>query len=123
MNKEDKEICEKIGIKNINEEEVSKEEVEGIYYHNYKELKIEVSGYKKLEAVKNDDFTVLPDYMDDKNIENSRMAFRIKSGMVDKIKMNLRDHTKIISHVKNVGSERMKHNAMQRYVQGGMNRE
>ena len=84
LNREVKEICENIGVKNINEEDVSKEEVEeGIYYHDYKELKIEVSGYKKLEAIKND-------YMNDKNIENSRMAFRIKSGMVNKIKVNFK---------------------------------
>ena len=56
LNREVKEICENIGVKNINEEDLSKEEVEeGIYYHDYKELKIEVSGYKKLEAIKNDD--------------------------------------------------------------------
>ena len=91
LNREVKGICENIGVKNINEEDVSKEEVEeGIYYHDYKKLKIEVSGYKKLEAIKNDDFTELPDYMNDKNIENSRMAFRINSGMVNKIKMNFK---------------------------------
>ena len=58
-----------------------------------------------------------------KQLKKSRTAFRIKSGMVNKIKMNFRDHTKKISQVKNVRLERMKRNAMQRYVQGGLNRE
>ena len=81
----------KIGVKNINEEDVSKEDVEeGIYCHNYKEMKNKVSGYKKLEAIKDDDFTELPDYMKDRILENCRMGFIIKSNMVNKIKMNLK---------------------------------
>ena len=39
-----KEICEKVGVSNMNEKEVSKEELEeDIYFHNYKEMKLEVS--------------------------------------------------------------------------------
>ena len=53
-------------------------------------MKIEVSSYKKLETIRNEDFTQLPDYMNDKSLENSRMGFRIKSGMVNKIKMNFK---------------------------------
>ena len=84
-----KEICDKIGVNNINEEDVSKDEIEeGIYYNHYKEMKLEISGYKKLEAIKNDDFSELPDYMNEKSLENARMAFRIKAGMVNRIKMN-----------------------------------
>ena len=66
---------------NLNEEEVSKEELEdGIYYHHYKEMKLEVCGYKKLEAVKNDDFTKLPEYMNDKSLDRARMASYIRKG-------------------------------------------
>ena len=66
---------------------MSKEELEeDIYFHNYKEMKLEVSSYKKLEAIQNDDFTELPDFMNVKSIDNARMAFRIKSGMVNRIK-------------------------------------
>ena len=84
-----KEICREIGVHNLNEKDVSKEELEdAIYFHNYKEMKLEVSSYKKLEAIKNDDFRELPDFMNDKSIDNARMGFRIKSGMVNKIKMN-----------------------------------
>ena len=93
--REVKEICEEIGVSNINEEDVSKEELEdGIYYHNYKEMKLDISGYKKLEAIKHDDLTELPDYMNDKSIENARMAFRIRSGMVNRIKTNYKGSCK-----------------------------
>ena len=67
LSTEVKEICKEIGINNINEKEVNKEEIEeAIYYHNYKEMKIEVNSYKKLEEIKNDNFTELPKYMNDK---------------------------------------------------------
>ena len=69
LSSEVKEICEEIRVKNINEEDVSKKDVEeGIYYHDYNEMKIEVSSYKKLETIRNEDFTQLPDYMNDKSL-------------------------------------------------------
>ena len=81
-----KDICENVGVSNLNEDEVSKEELEdGIYYHHYKEMKLEGCGYKKLEAVKKDDFTKLPEYMNEKSVDRARLAFRIKSEMVNTI--------------------------------------
>ena len=43
-----------------------------------------------MEEIKNDDFTDVPEYMNDKSLDNARMAFRIKFGMVNKIKMNFK---------------------------------
>ena len=84
-------ICEEIGINNINEKEVNKDEIEeAIYFHNYKEMKIEANSFKKLEDIKNDDFTEVPEYMNYKSLENARMAFRIKYGMVNRIKINFK---------------------------------
>ena len=86
-----KNICEEIGVRNINEQDVSKEELEeAVYFHHYKEMKLEVCEYKKLESVKNDHFTELPEYMNEKSLDNARMAFRIKTEMVNKIKMNFK---------------------------------
>ena len=48
-------------------------------------MKLEGCGYKKLEAVKKDDFTKLPEYMNEKSVDRARVAFRIKSEMVNKI--------------------------------------
>ena len=53
-------------------------------------MKLEVCEYKKLESVKNDNFTELPEYMNEKSLDNARMAFRIKTEMVNKIKMNFK---------------------------------
>jgi hypothetical protein len=72
-----KEICREIGVPNLNEKDVSKEELEeAIYFHNYKEMKLEVSSYKKLEAIKNDDFRELPEFMNDKSINRIKMNYK-----------------------------------------------
>ena len=54
----------------------------------YKELKIDMQRYDKLEDEKDKGFTKLPSYMEGKCLEDIRLAFRIKSKMVRKIKMN-----------------------------------
>ena len=52
---------------------MSKAELEeAIYFYNYKEMKLEVSSYKKLEAIKNDDFRELPEFMNDNSINNGK---------------------------------------------------
>ena len=71
------------------EKEVAKDKLEeAIYYHNYKEMKVEMSELEKLEDIKNDNFTELPEYMKEKSLEKARIAFRIRSKMVQNIKMN-----------------------------------
>ena len=68
---------------------MTKEELdEAIKYHNYKEMKLEVISYKKLDGIQDYDFRELPDYMHNKSIKNATMAFRIKSGMENRIRMN-----------------------------------
>ena len=89
LSKEVREICKAVGLEDINQKEVDKEAMEeAIFFHNYKEMKQELQGYKKLEDIKDNDFTKMPEYMEDKSLENARMAFRIKSKMVQSIKMN-----------------------------------
>ena len=51
-------------------------------------MKIDMQRYEKLEDEKDKDFTKLPCYMEGKGLEDIRLAFRIKSKMVRKIKMN-----------------------------------
>ena len=89
LSQEVKEICRNIGIDNINDTMVDKDTIEeAIFYHNYKEMKIDMQRYEKLEDEKDKDFTKLPCYMEGKGLEDIRLAFRIKSKMVRKIKMN-----------------------------------
>ena len=48
------EICQKIGLKNLNDEDSSKEEIkEAIFFRNYLDMKEDMEKYKKLEAIKN----------------------------------------------------------------------
>ena len=48
---------------------VEKETIdEAIFYHNYKEMKIDMQKYEKLEDVKDDDFRELPSYFEEKNV-------------------------------------------------------
>ena len=78
-----------VGLEDINQKEVDKEAMEeAIFFQNYKEMKQDLQGFKKLEEIKHNDFTKMPEYMEDKSLENARMAFRIKSKMVQSIKMN-----------------------------------
>lgn len=89
LSTEVREICEAVGLEDINQKEVKNEDMEeAIFYHNYKEMKQELQSFKKLEDIKDNDFTKMPKYMEDKSLDKSRMAFRIKSNMVQAIKMN-----------------------------------
>ena len=55
---------------------VNKEAMEeAILFHNCHEMKQELEIYKKLEEIKHNDFTKLPDNMEDKCLEKSRLAF------------------------------------------------
>ena len=90
LSSEVEEICEKIGIQNLNEEFESKDKKEdAIFYQNYHKIKIEVNNHDNLEDVKNDDFQEFPEYMNMKSLDKVRMAIgRKKTKMVKNIKMN-----------------------------------
>ena len=80
-----REICKAVGLEDINQKEIKKEaREEAIFFHNYEEMKQDLQRYKKLEDIKDDDFTKMPDNMKDKSLENARMSFRIKSKMMDR---------------------------------------
>ena len=89
------EICKQIGLENIDEADIKKEEIEeNVYYHNYKEMKDRMESYDELEDIKNDDFRKMQSYREIKSIDRVRMAFRIQSKMLKKIKMNMKKSTK-----------------------------
>ena len=90
-----REICKAVGLDDINKKDIKKEAMEeAIFFHNYKEMKQDLQGYKKLEDVKDNGFTKIPEYMEEKSLEKSRMSFRIKSKMVQSIKMNFKASNK-----------------------------
>ena len=85
-------ICSIINIPDVNEQIVSKREVqEAIFNHHYSEMKQEINKMKKLEPIKNEDFTEVQNYFLDKSIENGRMSFKIRSQMLENIPGNFKN--------------------------------
>jgi hypothetical protein len=86
------EVCKEVGLKNLNEEEVTKKEIEeAIFYSNYKEMKEEIEQCDKLRTIKNENFTKEQEYMKEKSIEKARTAYRIRTKMVQRVKMNFKN--------------------------------
>ena len=98
---EAEQICKEVGLENVNKKEVCKEEIEeAMFYGNQKLLKEEMEKYSKLDAVKGGDFRREQDYLKENGIERARMAFRIRTRMVKKVKMNFKNE-----HRKNLRCE------------------
>ena len=86
------EICKTIGVEDMNLENVDKGEVdEAILYANMKERKVEMEKCEKLKEVKNEDFRKEQDYLMEKSVDKGRIAFRLRSRMVPKVKMNFKN--------------------------------
>ena len=85
------EICGIIDIPNVNDVAVSKSVIkQAIWDNHYADMKKELEGSKKLEAIKDEDFHKTQDYFYDKCVENTRMAFKIRSQMVSEIPGNFK---------------------------------
>ena len=89
LGEEVREICETIGIPDVNEVTVSKSVIkQAIWNDHYADMKRELESSKKLEDIKEEDFHKIQDYFYDKSVENTRMAFKIRSQMVADIPGN-----------------------------------
>ena len=78
------EICQEVGLEDLNVHEESKEKVnEEIFYHHYKVMKEDICNMKKLEDIKNEDFREVQDYMKCCAIEQARLTFSLRSKMYD----------------------------------------
>ena len=89
-------ICEEIGLPDVNEVDIPVNDIkEAISNHHYKfikeELAAERKGTKKLKDIKDDDFRNVQEYFSDKSVANGRMAFRIRSQMVEGIPSNFKN--------------------------------
>ena len=93
-------ICQQVGLPDINYNEVCKSEIKyAISLHHYESMMEEVMLSSKMENIKYDDFTRHRDYMSFVSLQRSRMAFRVRSQLVNKIpynfKNNYRKHKKV----------------------------
>ena len=78
------EICEKLGLEDLNNTDISKEKVsEEIFYHHYKEMKEDIAKMAKLQDIKHEDFREVQPYMKSCAIEQARLKFSLRSQMYD----------------------------------------
>jgi len=78
------EICKEIGITNIIEEDVAKEDInDAICWHNQRSIKEEMESLKKCKYIKNKDLRKRQDFMEEFNLEQCRMMMRISTRMVE----------------------------------------
>ena len=87
-----KDICEEIGITDVNEETVSKVEIKkAIFDHHLKDMRKKMEKSSKLENIKDDIFNVEQPYMHEKSISVGRTAFKIRCQMVKDIPGNFKN--------------------------------
>ena len=99
LGQEVREICEELNIPDANKEHVPKATVkEAVFNHHYDVMKEEIMKMKKLDPIKHEDFRVAQQYLKVKSIENGRMAFRIRTQMIDKIPGNFKNKYKKETH-------------------------
>ena len=94
--KEVTQICEEIGIPDVNYVKVSKHDIKkAIFENHYNDMVKIVKTKTKLENIQDEDFHEIQDYFGDKSVENTRMAFRIRTQMVRDIPGNYKNKYKV----------------------------
>jgi hypothetical protein len=95
--KEVTEICQVIGIPDVNNVVVSKHDVKkAISEHHYSDMINTVGGQTKLEDIKGDDFKRTQEYLYDRSVKKARMAFKIRTHMVPDIPGNFKNKYRVI---------------------------
>ena len=91
MSREVSEICTQLGIQDVNETNVPKSQIKtAVFNHHYTEMMEEIKKCKKMEQHKDDDFQEVQSYFKWKNLEKTRMAFRVRCELVDQIRGNFK---------------------------------
>jgi hypothetical protein len=70
--------------------ECGRDIIEAISENHYKDMMEIIKSKSKLDAINGEDFRKVQDYFHDKSVENSRMAFRIRTEMVKEIPGNFK---------------------------------
>ena len=94
------EICDTVGLPDACTQLVSRKEVKAaVTLHHMTILKEEMANLKKLEPILHDDFLVRQPYMLQVSLEDSRMEFRWRTGMLDnRANMGRKYTSKACSH-------------------------
>ena len=76
----------------MNKFNISKSEIkEAIFYSHYKAMKDEIGCSSKLDDLKNEDFRNIQPYFMNKSLENTRLAFRIRTKLVKNVPGNFKN--------------------------------
>ena len=90
--KEVKDICYEVKIPDVNHNRVTKEEIkEAIFWNHYKNMKVELGKFSKLENIKNEDFRSEQNYLKGKSVDNIRREFRLRTQLVATFRDNYRN--------------------------------
>ena len=82
--REAQDICQKIGISDITQEDVSKEELEdALEIYNLKTTKEEMGDKQKYKEMKHEDIRKPQKFLQEMNLEECSVAMRVKCYMVD----------------------------------------
>ena len=88
-------ICEQIRLWDINKYKVDKREIQrAISQSHYEDMMQQVKESKKLEDIKHSDLKNPQEYFNDKNMKNSRLKFKVRTKMLDKIPGNFKNKYK-----------------------------
>ena len=95
LGKEARQICQEIGIPDINIHNVRKSDIQKalkISHHTHMMSLFE--GSNKLKDIKHDSFLNIQPYFDDKDLESARMKFKIRTQMLERIPGNYKNKYK-----------------------------
>jgi hypothetical protein len=96
LGQEVSDICAELGIPDVNNMMVSKHEVKNaIFDHHYNDMVNIVNTKTKLDDIKGEDFREVQSYFNDKSVENTRMAFKVRTQMVPNIPGNFKNKYRV----------------------------
>ena len=92
LGKEVRQICRELNIPDINLYRIQKAELQKALKFSHKEdMMKQFQSSKKLEDIKESNFNDIQPYFNDKNIENARIKFRIRTKMLKKVPGNFKN--------------------------------
>ena len=93
------EICHQINIPNINTHKISKSDIQkAIYKSHYEDMMSCFENSRKLQDIKNSDFSKLQPYFNDRSLENARIKFKIRTKMLENVPGNFKNMHKNIEN-------------------------
>jgi hypothetical protein len=94
-------ICREIGIPDVNElgcdndVDVTKAAIKkAVWDHHHADVKKDLNESSKLMDIKDDDFSTVQEYFNDKSVCNTRMEFKVRCKMVPDIPCNFKNKYK-----------------------------